>query len=314
MTLSVLLTGASSFTGLWFAEALARRGVRVVAPLRGAESGYEGVRGRRVARLKQCAEVVFDCPFATDAFMALVENDRFDVVAHHASDVEGYNRWDFDALRAVGRNAGGADRVLAKAAERGARAIVATGTVFEAAQGGAPAGSLSANPYGLSKYLSGEALRHFAAWSGLAFGKFVVANPFGPYEERRFGWYLFQTWFGGETPVVRTPDYVRDNVPVPLLAEAYADYVVSMAAGNGAADCRPSGIVGSQGSFARLLAGEASSRLGKTFTVDIGRQEAFSEPYLRVNDQLCVTPDSLSVFWDSYVEYYDALHASGELN
>ena len=38
--MKALLTGASSFTGLWFARALAERGIEVVAPLRGGLDSY----------------------------------------------------------------------------------------------------------------------------------------------------------------------------------------------------------------------------------------------------------------------------------
>ena len=47
----ILLTGASSFTGLWITEALAAAGHEVVAPLTRDADAYSGLRGERVARL-----------------------------------------------------------------------------------------------------------------------------------------------------------------------------------------------------------------------------------------------------------------------
>ena len=44
----ILLTGGSSFTGLWFARSLAAKGHTVVAPLKGSD--YSGLRGERVSR------------------------------------------------------------------------------------------------------------------------------------------------------------------------------------------------------------------------------------------------------------------------
>ena len=43
-----LLTGASSFSGYWFAAKLCAAGFEVVAPLRSAPETYDGVRSERV--------------------------------------------------------------------------------------------------------------------------------------------------------------------------------------------------------------------------------------------------------------------------
>src|SRR5271155_2626055 len=69
--MKVLLTGASSFTGYWFARALAATGHAVVAPLRGAAAGYDGVRGERVGRLAETAALAENCPFGSAPFRAL---------------------------------------------------------------------------------------------------------------------------------------------------------------------------------------------------------------------------------------------------
>ena len=54
--MKALLTGASSFSGLWFARALAERGVEVIAPLRGDLNTYSGVRQARVRALAKSRE------------------------------------------------------------------------------------------------------------------------------------------------------------------------------------------------------------------------------------------------------------------
>ncbi len=70
--MKVLLTGASSFTGYWFADRLHAAGAHVVAPLRGPAAGYtEGVRAERVRRLQSVAEIVDDAPFGSPRFLDL---------------------------------------------------------------------------------------------------------------------------------------------------------------------------------------------------------------------------------------------------
>ena len=60
----VLLTGASSFTGYWFAKSLSEAGHEVVAPLRSSFSSYiDVVRAERVRLLQDVAQVVPECVF-----------------------------------------------------------------------------------------------------------------------------------------------------------------------------------------------------------------------------------------------------------
>ena len=67
----ILLTGASSFTGLWIAEALAASGHEVVAPLTREADAYPGLRGERVARLAASAARIFETPLDSDRFRDL---------------------------------------------------------------------------------------------------------------------------------------------------------------------------------------------------------------------------------------------------
>ena len=99
-----LLTGASSFSGYWFAAKLQAAGFSVVAPLRGAPAAYSGVRGERVQKLGEVAEIVGDCPFGSSAFLDLVGARDFDVLCHHAARVGDYRSLDFDIPAAVAEN------------------------------------------------------------------------------------------------------------------------------------------------------------------------------------------------------------------
>ena len=107
---------------------------------------------------------------------------------------------------------------------RGLSGVVLTGTVFEQDEGAGDAPLRAFSPYGLSKGLTWQYYRFLSQTMGFPLGKFVIPNPFGPFEEPRFCNYLVQTWFKGEVPTIRTPLYVRDNIHVDLLAHAYAAF------------------------------------------------------------------------------------------
>ena len=312
----ILLTGGSSFSGLWIAQALAAAGYHVVAPVRRSLADYSGLRAERIERLANSVEVVFEAPFAGPVFSELA-GDGFDLLAHHAADIPNYRSADSDVMDGVNRNLLGAEAVLTAFVSAGGKAVIATGTAFEAGEGQAEPGDLAVSPYGLSKSLTNEALRHFARWRDLKFGKFVIAGPFGPLEEGRFGWSLFQRWFAGEPGLVRTPRYVRDHIPVPLLGQAYvalSDDLLN-AAGPEQKIARPSGFVGTQEAFAHLLAREMAPRLGLACRVEAAPQPALTEPLVRVNCDPWITPGwPAAGFWDDYAAYYHRIAAAGLLS
>jgi nucleoside-diphosphate-sugar epimerase len=303
----VLLTGASSFTGMWIAEALASAGFEVLAPLLRPLTDYDAERRARIARLEKVAEVIFACPFGSEPFLELVSARReIAALAHHAADVTGYRDPGFDAAAAVARNLAGAPHTLDLLASCGSQVVLVTGTVFEAGEGGSPDAPLAVTPYGLSKTLSNIAFQHYAAWSGLRFGRFVIPSPYGVYEQQRsFPAYLFRSWFAGETPVVRTPLYLRDHLPAPLLARAYAEQLAGLLAGSAPDVARPSGWVASQGDFAAKVAAESARRLGRDCPLVLAEQTEFPEPPRRVNrDPAPHEGWDEQGFWDEYVGWY----------
>lgn len=311
----VLLTGASSFTGLWIAEALAAQGHAVVAPLKRRLEDYAGVRRERVDRLANNAEIVFDAPFASSAFMELIRREGIDILAHHAADIPNYRSAEYDVAAGFQRNIEGVQEVVRALARHGGAALIATGTAFEAGEGGAGPEALAVSPYGLSKSLTNQTLRHFARWEGLGFSRFVIGGPFGPLEEGRFCWSMLQDWFAGRPGVVRTPRYVRDNIPVPRLGAAYADLVRAVMDDLGAEHvARPQGFIGSQEAFAHRLAAAMAPRLGLACAVEVLPQPDLIEPEIRVNSDSWLQPGwDEAGFWDAYAAYYQRVAAAGLL-
>ena len=135
----------------------------------------------------------------------------------------------------------------------------------------------------MSKELTAKAFNYFAHRAGFHLGKFVIPNPFGPLEEPRFTAYLVKTWARGDTASVNTPAYVRDNIHVSLLANAYASFASRLPAVPGRSQTYPSGYVESQGQFAQRFADQMASRLGLECRLAFAEQSTFDEPRMRVN-------------------------------
>lgn len=312
---AVLLTGASSFTGLWIAEALAAAGHEVTATLARSTEAYEPLRRDRAARLARIAEVIPEHPLASQAFRDLIAGRRFELFAHHGADIPGYREPGYDPQAGLARNMAGAREALEGLADRGLAALIVTGTLFEPGEGGAAPDEPAVSPYGLSKGMTNQLWRTMVRARGLAFGKFVIANPFGPMEQGRLVWSLFQSWMDGRPGLVRTPAYVRDNLPVPLLAGAYVRLAADLLA-HARADriARPSGYVAPQGLFALKVASEAGARLGRECGLELTVQATLAEPYVRANSEPCLLGDwGERAFWDAYVAYYEEVASRGLL-
>ena len=299
----ILFTGASSFTGLWFVQALAGAGHEVTCALR--STGYEEpLRAARMARVRACAQLIPGVPFGSDALLDLIaERGPFDVLCHHGTEAAGHKRTDFDVAGAVAANTFRADRVLEALRKTGGRRLVLTGSAFEEGEGRGEAPLRAFSPYGLSKTLTARAFAEAAGKAELDFVKFVIPNPFGPYEAQTFQRFVMTDWRDGRAPHISHPFYERDNVPADLLALAYAAAVDGGLGGH----VSPSFHAGPVGDFFQRIAREIRPRTGWTCEATLADSQPFDEPRTRVNLQP-LEPKALGwsedAFWDAYADYY----------
>jgi nucleoside-diphosphate-sugar epimerase len=302
--LKILFTGGSSFTGSWFVQALAHAGHDVVATFRSPLGAYQGLRAQRVAQVESVAEPAPEMSFGEGSFVELLRRGHFEVLCHHGAEVGDYRSPAFDVQGALRSNTHNLAAVLA--ALDGAL-VVLTGTVFERGEGAGDEPLRELSPYGLSKTLTAETFSAGCTAAGVPLAKFVIANPFGPYEEGRFTSYLARTWLAGESASVQTPAYVRDNVHVSLLARAYVRFVEDAVADGGFRKLNPSGYVSTQLEFAERIARELEPRLGVPCPVVAPEQTEFPEPRVRVNTdpldggELGWDEDAA---WDELAAYY----------
>lgn len=310
----ILFTGASSFTGTWFARELAAAGHEVTITLRRRPEEYtDPLRRERVRLAAERCRVAAGVAFGDPAFLDLVRQGDFDLLAHHGADVTNYRSPEFDVAAAFQNNTRGLAQVLAAFTARGGRRVLLTGSVFEGGEGAGSQGLPDFSPYGLSKALTAQAFRYYCDRARVGLGKFVIPNPFGPHEEPRYTAYLMKAWLSGQTPSCANPLYVRDNVHVSLLARAYARFAAGLPAEPGFVRLNPSGYVESQGAFTLRLAAEMRGRLGLPCAVELKRQVEFPEPRVRVNTDV-LEADALSwdeaAAWDELAEWYRARHLS----
>jgi nucleoside-diphosphate-sugar epimerase len=305
--LRILFTGASSFTGMWFVEALARRGHSITAVSRGDDGSYSGLRAQRLARIAGVCSVRWNAPFGAASFLDIVAKDGpFDVLCHHGAETQGYRSRDFDYVGAVASNTRALPQVLAALRNANCTRIILTGSIFESGEGAGTTPLRPFNAYGLSKNMTSQVFEFHAGQENFALGKFVIPNPFGPFEEPRFTDYLIRSWRDGKTAVVSTPRYVRDNIHVALLSECYCDFVQSLPP-TGRRKMNPSGYAESQAAFAARFAREIATRLKLDTPLEMTRQRIFDEPAVRINTDagLEARPDwDEREAWAELADYY----------
>jgi UDP-glucose 4-epimerase len=307
--MKIIFTGGSSFTGYWFIKELASAGHEISALFRRQPGDYPGeLRRQRVARLTDICTPIFGVSFGDDRFLQIIKDSNWDLLCHHAADVTDYKSAAFNVAGAVERNTRHLPLVLDFLRNAGCGRVLLTGSVFENDEGAGSAPLEAFSPYGLSKGLTWQTFRYFTQQRQMSLGKFVIPNPFGPYEEPRFTHYLMKNWLAGLKPSVNTPSYVRDNIHVSLLAKVYARFATTF--GGAISRINPSGYVGPQGLFARRIADEMKGRLSLPCELVLQTQMDFSEPLTRINTDV---PDIVALNWNEEVAWDDFAHYYAEL-
>ncbi len=295
--MKILFTGASSFTGYWFVKELAGRGHEVHATFRQFPDEYFGMRKKRV---EQCARFCiphYQCSLEGARFADLW-NEEFDLFCHHAAEVGHYKSDCFDIPKALRNNMGPLPELIAK--KKPGR-IVVTGSIF---QGGGH--KLPFSPYALSKSFTTQWMSYLAQKNGIPFKEFVIPNPFGPFEDERFTTWLVKQWGSLALAEVKTPDYVRDNIHVSLLAKVYAHFA-TIENQIPYETWSPSGYRMSQKDFTELFAMKMRSRLGLPCDCVFAKQIAFPEPKTRLGEGSPVPEIDWDEekAWDELALYYE---------
>ena len=306
----VLLTGVSSFTGCWFAEALAESGSQVVATCRRSLDTYDQLGRRRIRKaLDAGVTLVQNTAFGDDRFLAALRAAApLDLLCHHGAEVGDFRRPGYDPLTALQSNVRDAGIVFDELRRAGARGLVATGSVFEPDEGCGEEPRPAFNAYGLAKQLSWQTLRQHAQRAGLAVGRFVIPHPFGALEKPGFTRQLACAWLAGKPGIVTRPDLVRDFIHVDFLAAAYASFCRAVVSSGGEQRLGPTGQVGTLLQLAKSLSDELAPRLGCACEL---RAEAAagpnSEPRTRCNADPLLPLARRWPFgrsWDRLAEFY----------
>lgn len=304
-----LLSGASSFTGTWFASALAGRGFAVTAVHRRPLDAYPPLARRRLARLEGRVRLVRLPGLASPEATALLDRGRFDLLCLHGAEVGDHRSPSFDVVGSLLATTAGLGPLLDRFAEAGGRAVLVTGSIFEADEGSGPEPRRAFNPYGLAKTLIWQTIRFEVERRGLLLGKVTIAHPVGPLDKPGLVPELLAAWCRGEPGRIRRPQLVRDFLPVDALALAYAETARRLVEEARAIRLTPSHWPETVGAFARRLVAAIGPRTGLACALRLADPpEPTDEPPARVGtDPLrAFAPDwDEGRFWDALARGLD---------
>ena len=299
----ILFTGASSFTGYWFVNELIKQGHSVLPIYRQPLTAYEGLRRQRIEHLYALTQTHPHCEFGSADFIQLLDQEqKIDLFCHHASQTTNYKSETFNYTEALAKNTHNLPQVLERLKEKGCNKVLLTGSVFEPGEGGST--TCAASAYGLSKGFTSQAFHLHTDRVGMRLQKFIIPNPFGIFEDlSRLTSFLIHSWQQGKIPTLQTPSYIRDNIPINLLAKAYVSFAQSSAD-----SIRPSFYVGTQEAFAKRFAKEMEERLQINCQLIFQKQTQFSEPRIRINSDY-LSPEEHQwdekEFWNDLANYFE---------
>jgi UDP-glucose 4-epimerase len=227
-----------------------------------------------------------------------------DLVGFHGTATFDYRDPNFDVMAAVQNTLETSKRIFELFPNA---SIVHTGTYGEPNESIGESPLETFNGYSASKALIYSHHKQMLR-PDKAILKYVMPNPFGPLEPPKLTEYLLRTWAKGEVPLVKFPNYIRDNVPIDLLASHYALSVKAFSAGDQSFSVHPSKYAETNSTFVTRYANEISERFSREFNTEFPIRHDYPEPRIRVNRDYC---QDLVTDWDE-VRSWDQIAADAE--
>ncbi|MBA3815727.1 MAG: NAD(P)-dependent oxidoreductase [Parachlamydiaceae bacterium] len=308
--MKILFTGASSFSGMWFIKALIMAGHEVTPIYSSTYKAYEGIRKQRVDQILKICQPIFEAPFGHKTFLGVITSfSNWDIFCHHAAEVANYKNSDFNPIAALAKNTYNLQEVLQVLKASGCHHVALTGSVFEQNEGAGSENLKAVSPYGLSKSLTSDTFAFYTSTLQMNLGKFIIPNPFGSFEEARFTSYLAKNWLSHQIPSINTPQYVRDNIPISLLAATYVKFVThfSRLKALELIKYNPSFFAESQAEFTQRFSQAMQTRFAIQCPYELKLQTDFNEPLVRINTDRIDANEFLwneTQFWDELADYY----------
>jgi UDP-glucose 4-epimerase len=275
--MNIVITGISSFTGLYFVKELHRRKHNIFGVHQSSFPSYSSPHKERVtAAISYCQESV-QASFGEQSFCSFIQQIPIDVYCHHGAYTTNYNAVDFPIQYAVEKNTKNLSTVANILREKKCHSIAVSSSIF-AGHGPISSSDVPFSGYGESKWQTDQLFLDACKKHQLRWARYVIPNPFGPQDNPKFLYEMGNKWSLGEPLVLKTPDFIRDNIHVRLLAEHYASWIENLQSQPSQIQSFPSGYVEKIGDFAERVAIEMRKRTGWACDIQRSKKPMDNQP------------------------------------
>lgn len=277
--LNIVLTGVTSFSGAHFTYELLASGHNVVGFSRNLHN-WSREENSRISWIKE--KYPNFKIFSLDN-ISKIKSKEFQLLCLHGAYVENYQSPEFDVNFAVDKTLE-VTNILAEIFP--SANIFHTGTFSEPNESSGNFPRLSFNPYSESKSIVWEKLKTHLKERRIS--KYIMPNPFGPLESKRFTDYMLRCWGQNQAAVVNFPFHVRDNVPIDLLRKHYARSIEMFSESIlSTMHFYPSMYPESIQTFAQRYKQQLEARSNSEFPLQFNLESKYTEPIVRVNSENC---------------------------
>ncbi len=216
----ILFIGVSSFTGYGFVKKILKnKFFEVHCTLTKKLKDYEYIKKKRIKIIAQNKKVYLynDTKFGSKKFLGILEKNNFDVICFHYAYTKNYNdNKKFNLKKSLNENLYKIDEVFKRI--DGNSKIIISNTIFQDVK---EKKYSATNTYGISKTKTYEKIKYYCKLSNLKYKSIFITNPWGILEEKKLNYLLIKHWLNNKTPKITFPNYIRDNILIDDLSNAY---------------------------------------------------------------------------------------------
>lgn len=215
----IVITGASSFTGFHFTLEIAKY-KKIICFSHKKFSSYKDLKKTRLQILKKNKNIklIFNCSFGSEKMIRVIKSYKnICFCFHHAQTLNAKDDFKFSFLESFNQDLYNIDNFFKKCSNN-IKKIIFSSSIFQKEHSKQ---LIDFNKYSLNKSITLETLKFFCHKFNIRLINFVISNPFGVLEDRRYSFYLLNNWINKSTPIVGSPDFIREYIYIDDLKKLY---------------------------------------------------------------------------------------------